>query len=99
MGARRLKDALELVSRSDLQLIVSAICRRLVRPPPQERRRMAKAIALHVVVLHFAHALDPSGSHDRLCLRSSGFARRACGRRQLMASAHCATVGVERAVA
>src|SRR5919197_2691977 len=51
------EDALELVRLRDLELVVSTIFRRLVRPPAQEGRRVAEAIALQVVVLHFAHAL------------------------------------------
>src|SRR5262245_56810376 len=42
------------------KLIVSALVRRLVGPPSLKHRRVAEAIALHVVVLHLAHTL---GSH------------------------------------
>ena len=42
----------------DLELVVAAILGSLVRPPAQERRGMPEAIALQVVVLHLAHALD-----------------------------------------
>ena len=52
------EDRSELVSRSNLELIVAAVLRRLVVTPAQERRGMTEAIALHVVVLHLAHALD-----------------------------------------
>ena len=50
---------LELVGRRDFELIVAAVLRPLVGPPAQEDRRVAEAIALHVVVLHLADALDP----------------------------------------
>src|SRR5688572_20288369 len=53
------EDRGKLERRNDLELVVAAIPRRLVVPPAQERRPVTKAIALHVVVLHFAHALDP----------------------------------------
>ena len=56
--ATRAEDLLELVRRRDLELIVAAVGRRLVGPPAQEHRRVAEAVALHVVVLHLAHALD-----------------------------------------
>ena len=55
----RAEDLLELVRRRDLELIVAAVARRLVRPPALEDRRVAEAVALHVVVLDLAHALDP----------------------------------------
>ena len=56
--ARCTENVGKLVSRSDLELIVAAVLRRLVVAPAQERRRVPEAIALHVVVLHFAHPLD-----------------------------------------
>ena len=49
----------QLVGRRDLELVVAAVAGRLVRPPAQEDRRVAEAVALQVVVLHLAHALDP----------------------------------------
>ena len=56
---RRAEDLLELVRGRDLELIVAAVGRRLVRAPALKDRGVAEAIALHVVVLHLAHALDP----------------------------------------
>src|SRR6185436_12003059 len=55
----RAEDLLELVSRRDLELIVAALGRRFVGAPPQKDRGVAEPIALHVVVLDLAHALDP----------------------------------------
>src|SRR4029450_965254 len=57
--AARPEDLLELVRRRDLELIVAAVVRILVGTPAQEDRGVAKAIALKVVVLHLAHAVDP----------------------------------------
>ena len=54
----RAEDLLELVRSRDLELVVAAIGRALVRAPPLEHRRMPESIALHVVVLHFADTLD-----------------------------------------
>src|SRR4051812_40248695 len=48
----------QLEWRGDLQLVVGAVLERLVGPPPQEDRGMTEAIALQVVVLHLADALD-----------------------------------------
>src|SRR4051812_730308 len=53
------KHLLELVRRRDLQLIVLAVHRPLVRTPSQEYSGMPEAVALHVVVLHLADTLDP----------------------------------------
>src|SRR5262249_3997656 len=55
----RAEDLLELVRSRDLQLIVAAVLRLLVLTPPHKGRRMPEAVALHVVVLPFAHAIDP----------------------------------------
>jgi hypothetical protein len=55
----RPEDLGELVRRRDLELIVAAVLRRLVEPPSLKDRRVAEAIALHVIVLHFADPLDP----------------------------------------
>src|SRR5258705_8699674 len=52
---------LELVRPGHFKLIVAAVFRRPVRPPPQKGRGMPEAIALHVVVLHLADALDSEG--------------------------------------
>src|SRR5690242_14834462 len=54
----RAEDLLELVRSRDLELIVAAVFRLLVDPPPLERCRVAEAVALHVVVFHLADALD-----------------------------------------
>ena len=59
LRAGRPEDLLELVRRGDLELIVAAVERLPVRTPPQEHGRVAEAIALQVVVLDLAHALDP----------------------------------------
>src|SRR5262249_51614922 len=50
---------LQLVRRRHLELIVAAVFRLPVWPPAQERAGVAEAIALHVVVLDLADALDP----------------------------------------
>src|SRR6187397_3104505 len=52
------EDLLELVRSRDLELVVAAILRRLVGPPPLEDRGVPETIALHGVVLPFAHAFD-----------------------------------------
>src|SRR5262245_15085727 len=57
--ARGAENLLEFVSASDLELIVAALPRRLVRPPSQENGGMAEAITLQVVVLDLAHPLYP----------------------------------------
>src|SRR5262249_35009553 len=58
-GARpRREHLVELVGRRHVALVVAAIARRLVGPPSEEGRRVAEPIALQVVVLHLAHALD-----------------------------------------
>src|SRR5687767_14656997 len=55
-GARpRREDLVELVGWGDLELVVAAIPRLLIRPPAQEGRRMAKTVALEVIVLDLAH--------------------------------------------
>src|SRR5438270_351980 len=57
--ADRAEDLRELVQSRDLELRVVAVDRRLVHAPSDENRGMAKPRPLHVVVLHFADALDP----------------------------------------
>src|SRR5260370_3475883 len=52
------KNLLKLVRSRDVELIVAAVRRRLVRSPPQERRGVAESIALHIVGLDLADALD-----------------------------------------
>ena len=59
--AARAEHFLESIRRRDLELIVAAGLRRLVRPPAQKDRRVAEAVALQMVVLHFADPLDPDG--------------------------------------
>src|SRR5262245_36142406 len=49
----------KLKSRSDFELIVAAVRRRLVVPPAKKCGRMPEPVPLHVVVLHLADALDP----------------------------------------
>src|SRR5688572_6004714 len=56
--ARRPEHLLELVRGRDLELIVATLLWRLVGTPPQEHRGMAEAVALQMVVLHFADAFD-----------------------------------------
>ena len=56
--ARRAEHLRELVSGRDLELIVAAVGRLLVRAPALEDRGVTEAIALQVVVLHLADALD-----------------------------------------
>src|SRR5688572_11115580 len=51
----------QLVGRRDLELVVAAVPRLLVRPPPQEDGGVAEAVALQMVVLHLADALDAQG--------------------------------------
>src|SRR5207253_1550928 len=61
-GAARVagaEDALQLVGRCDLQLIVAAVPWLLVRAPAHELRGVAKASALHVIVSDLADALGP----------------------------------------
>ena len=57
--AARAEDALELVRRRDLQLVVAAILRPLVGAPAHEVRGVPEARALHVVVGDLADALGP----------------------------------------
>src|SRR5438876_2000521 len=63
MAARvgRAEHALELVGRCDLQLIVAAVLRSLVRAPALELGSVTEARALHVVVGDLADALRPQG--------------------------------------
>ena len=58
LGSGR-KDLGQLVGRSDLELVVAAVARRLVRPPAEEDGGVAEAVALEVIVLHLADPLDP----------------------------------------
>src|SRR6188768_3073650 len=57
-SCRRAEDVRQLERRRDLQLIVRAVLGALVGPPALKDGGVAKPIALQVVVLHFAHALD-----------------------------------------
>src|SRR3990172_7986335 len=52
------EDLVELVGACDLELAVAAVARSLVRPPAQEGRGVAKAVALQMIVLDLAHTLD-----------------------------------------
>src|SRR5207253_11423579 len=52
------EDLAELVGARDLELVVATGSGPLVRPPAQEGRRVAEAVALQVVVFHLAHPLD-----------------------------------------
>src|SRR5512145_1431363 len=58
VGAARPENLLELVRRRNLELVVSAFVCRLVGPPPQKRRGVPEPVALQMVVLHLADALD-----------------------------------------
>src|SRR5204863_259470 len=49
----------ELGRRRDLELVVATLRRQLVGTPAEKDGRVSEAIALHVVVLHLADALDP----------------------------------------
>src|SRR5258708_33959354 len=60
-AAGRREDRAELGRRSDLELVVAAIRGPPVGAPTQEGRRVAEAVALQVVVLDLADALDPQG--------------------------------------
>src|SRR5688500_11289352 len=59
VAARRPENLPTLVRQSDLELIVAAVARRLVRTPALEDRGVPEAIALHVIVFDLAHPLDP----------------------------------------
>ena len=77
------KHLLELVVRGDLELIVFAVDRRLIRPPAEKHCGVAETVALHVVVLHLAYAFD-SQRLPRQILASAPAAlpaRHACGSR------------------
>src|SRR5207253_8563353 len=52
------EDLGELVGTRHLELVVATGGGALVRPPAQEGRGVAEAVALQVVVFHLAHALD-----------------------------------------
>src|SRR4030095_6838124 len=58
-GSPRAEHFLELERGRDVELIVPAVLRSLVRAPPQKDRRVPEAIALHVIVFDLAYALDP----------------------------------------
>src|SRR6266571_568302 len=51
------KDAFQLVSGCDFQLIVAAVLRAFVEAPANEMRSVTKPRALHVIVRDFANAL------------------------------------------
>src|SRR5439155_5468478 len=52
------EDLGELVGTRHLELVVATCRGPLVRPPAQEGRGVAEAVALQVVVFHLAHAFD-----------------------------------------
>ena len=58
-SAVRAEHLLELVRRRDLELRVVAVDRALVGAPALENGGVTEAVALHVVVFHFADPLDP----------------------------------------
>src|SRR5215204_7739737 len=53
------EDLRQLVGRCHLELVVPAVARGLVGPPPQEGGRVAKAVSLEMVVLHLTYPPDP----------------------------------------
>src|SRR5690606_6765114 len=53
------EDAIEVVGVRHLELVVAAVGRPPVGPPAQERRGVAEAVALEMVVSDLADALDP----------------------------------------
>src|SRR5204863_7561591 len=53
------EDPGQFVRRRHVELVVAAILRRLVDAPAHERRRVAEALSLQVVVLDLADALGP----------------------------------------
>src|SRR6187399_2305375 len=53
------EDSCELVGRGRLQLVVAAVCGRLVRPPAAERRPVTEPVALEVVVGDLDHPFRP----------------------------------------
>ena len=53
------EDLVQVVGGGDLELVVAAVGRLLVRPPAQEGRGVAEPVALQVVVFDLAHPLDP----------------------------------------
>src|SRR5262245_29867991 len=58
-AAGRVEDLRELVRSGDLQLIVPAVGWLFVRTPALKGGRMPEPVALEMVVLHLADALDP----------------------------------------
>src|SRR4029078_9726717 len=53
------EDALELVGRRHLELVVAAVPRTFVPAPAHEVRGVAEAVTLHVVIGDLADALGP----------------------------------------
>ena len=88
------EDLLQRVRRDDLELVVAAALRRLVGPPAHEGRRVAEAVALQVVVLHLADALDAQRLPRQVLAgapaagRAGHALRRVAGRR-VLAAASC----------
>ena len=73
------EDLGELGGRRDLELVVAAVRRRLVRPPAQEDGRVPEAVALQVVVLRPRTRARPAAAPTTgPCPRSSGSGRPAC---------------------
>src|ERR1700730_13903982 len=56
---RGAEDLLELVRSRDLELVVAAVTRPLVWPPPKKDCRVPEAPSLQVVVFDLADPLDP----------------------------------------
>ena len=80
----RAEDLLELVRSRDLELIVGAVVRRLVGAPALETAAWRNAVALHVVVLHFADALDAQRLPRQILARApAALAARHARRRRL----------------
>src|SRR5689334_20609833 len=70
-GARtRREDARELVGRRRLELIVAAVFGGLIGAPAQERCGVPKAVALQMVVFHFADAFGSQRLPRKILLRA-----------------------------
>ena len=67
---RRAEDLFELVWKHHFKLVVPAVARPLVRPPPDKYGRVAKAPSLQVVVLDLADPLDPQGLPRKILART-----------------------------
>src|SRR5690349_22457021 len=71
----------QLVRLGGLELVVPAVGWRLVGPPAQEDRGVAKTIALQMVVLHLAHPLDAQRLPGEILARAPAAVRARHARR------------------